>query len=128
MFLYIAYHHNWSGMPDFRRHWLLFLTADRGSNLGIAYDVVDPDENNNWIHRKRENYDVSASGTYQDKVVLGLVEDDKFESFETVITETALPTATEDCQDYVKSVVQKLAEDAIVPKRALTLMVMAPST
>jgi hypothetical protein len=127
MFLYLAYDHNWIGLPNFRRHWFLFLTVQRRSNVGIAYDSV-VDEDNNWLLQKREDFDLSTSETYQDKVVLGLLEDEKVESLETVIAETALPTETESCQDYVKTVVKKLVDDAILPRRALILMLMAPST
>jgi hypothetical protein len=42
-------------MPDCRR-WVLFLNAQRPSNLGIAYDIVDPNEDNNWILMKSLEY------------------------------------------------------------------------
>ena len=71
--LYVAYHHNLTGNLDFRRHWLLFLADARGVNIGTAYDVLDPRQDNNWERRKREGYDVTASGFYQDKVPLGPV-------------------------------------------------------
>jgi hypothetical protein len=126
-FLYIAYHHNWSGKSDFRRHWLLFLTTERGSNVGTAYDVAR-DEHEVWILRIKENHDISASGTYQDKVVLGLVDNSKVEQLAEIINDIALPSEGEDCQDWVKHAVTKLVAEKVAPTRALASMGVAPSS
>jgi hypothetical protein len=125
-FLYIAYHHNWSGESDFRRHWLLLLTTERGSNTGTAYDVTQ-DEHEAWISRCKDNQDISASGTYQDKVVLGVVDDSKLKQLREIITEIALPDEGEDCQDWVKKAVIKLVGGKVLPSRAIDLMKLAPS-
>ena len=111
----------------FRRHWLLFLAPQRGSNIGSAYDVVDNDKSAKWERRNRDNHDISESGTFQDKLVLGRIEDEKGEDFENVIDETPLPVEGEDCQTYVMNVVKKLVEKNIVHKLALTYMTQAPS-
>ena len=126
-YLYLAYHHNWSGSTAFRRHWLLFVTAERNSNIGTAYDVIDCQHNDEWERRKKDDHDLSTSGTYQDKVVLGRVDNKKLEDLEKVLSETALPSEGEDCQDYVKSGINNLIEEGIVSKVALTYMAMAPS-
>jgi hypothetical protein len=126
--VYLAYHHNWSSNdPDFRRHWLLLRTAHRGSNTGTAYDVIDPEHNGQWERRKKEDHDVSESGTFQDKVVLGQIKDEKIADFENVIDETVLPAEGEDCQNYVIKVVQKLVEKMILDKKALVYITIAPS-
>ena len=125
-FLYLAYHHNWSGEPDFRRHWLLLLTSQRGSRIGTSYDV-NQDETNVWILRIQENHDVSESGTYQDQVVLGLVDTSKVERLTEPINDVALPGEGEDCQDWVKKVVRRLVAEKVAPTRALVSMGVAPS-
>jgi len=127
-YLYVAYHHNWSaGDPDFRRHWLFLLTAHRGSNIGTAYDVVDHEHDGQWERRKKENHDVSESGTFQDKVVLGRIKEENIADFENVIDEAALPAEGEDCQNYVINVVENLVEKMILDKLALTYITMVPS-
>src|SRR5438046_1031456 len=113
-YLYLAYHHNWSGSTTFRRHWLLFVTAERNSNIGTAYDGIHCQHTDEWERRKKDDHDLSTSGTYQDKVVLGRVDNKKLEDLEKVLSETALPSEGEDCQDYVKSAINNLIEEGIV--------------
>ena len=125
-FLYIAYHHNWSGETDFRRHWLLFLATERGSNIGTAYDVAK-DEHDVWVQRTKMEQDISMSGTYQDKVPLGIVEKTKLDDFEKVINEIDLPIGDQDCQDWVKGAVMRLVEEKIALSRAVAQMGMVPS-
>lgn len=126
--LYLGYHHNWSGNPNFRRHWVLFLTDSRGSDEGTIYDVVDLDEGGTWERRKREKRNLNESGTYQDKVILGQVQNDKISDMENVIDEMPLPTNGERCQDWVTKVIEAMVEKAIINSRALSYMKMAPST
>jgi hypothetical protein len=125
-FLYIGYHHNWQGTPDFRRHWLIFITTERGSNIGTVYDVVQNEEEA-WMLRTKENHDISESGTYQDKVVLGLVDKAKLEKLKEILKHMALPGDGEDCQDWVKNAVKKLVAENVAPARALASMGLPPS-
>lgn len=126
--LSVGYHHNHSGEPDYRRHWLLFLAPDRGSKIGTAYDVLDPNENGIWELRERENFDLSASAFYQDKVPLGPVASDKESLFEEILKNTSLPTKTEDCQDWVKKAIEDLIKGDVLPPRARINLAMVPSS
>jgi len=126
MYLYLAYHHNWSGESDFRRHWQLNLTRTKGEEFGAVYEVV-ADNTGKWILRSETDTNVSLLSTYKNKVPLGEIDDDKLEQFEKVLEQTPLPKGEEDCQDWAKNVVDRLVEKRLAPGRALMFLAMVPS-
>jgi hypothetical protein len=128
--LYIAYSHNfdWEEGGKYRRHWTFFLTEARNGTKGTVYDVVDSNKNGNWEKRKREDYDIMASGTYQDKVVMGRIDTSKIAEFEKVVNEENVPTGDERCQEWMKRVVESLIQNGLLSSLANIYITQVPST
>jgi hypothetical protein len=130
--LYLAYSSNfeWEGEGDrkYRRHWTFFLTPVRNGLTGTVYDVVDSDEDRNWEKRKREDYDITASGTYENRVIMGRIDNGKIADFEKVIDEEDLPKGEERCQEWMKRAVESLIRKGLIGSVARTYLTQVPST
>ena len=130
--LYIAYSCNfeWEGEGDrkYRRHWAFLLTAIRGGNKGTVYDVVDSNKDGTWEKRIREDFDITASGTYENKVVMGRIDNSKIADFKKAIDEEDLPKGEERCQEWMKRVVESLIQKGLLGSVARTYITQVPST
>ena len=128
--LYIVYSCNfeWEGDRNYRRHWTFLLTAVRDGNKGTVYDVVDSNKDGTWEKRKREDYDITASGTYENKVVMGRIDNSKIDDFEKVIDKEHLPKGDERCQEWMKRVVESLIKKGLLWSVARTYITQVPST
>jgi len=132
--LYIAYSCNfeWEGEGEsdrkYRRHWTFLLTAIRDGNKGTVYDVVDSNKDGTWEKRKREDYDITASGTYESKVVMGRIDNSKIADFEKAIDEEDLPKREERCQEWMKRVVESLIKRGLLGSIARIYITQVPST
>ena len=129
-YLYIAYSSNfeWEGNTKRRRHWSFLLTTVRDGNVGTVYDVVDSKKDGTWERRKMEDYDITLSGTYENKVIIGRVDNSKVADFQKAIDEEDLPKGEERCQEWMKRVVESLITKGIVSSVARIYISQVPST
>jgi hypothetical protein len=129
-YLYIAYSHNfeWEGNRKYRRHWAFLLTQARNEVRGTIYDVVDSNQNGIWEKRKRVDYDITFSATYENKVIMGRIDSGKIADFEKVIDDEDLPEGDERCQDWMKRVVESLIKEGLLWSLARTYITQVPST
>ena len=77
---------------------------------------------------KREDYDITASGTYENKVVMGRIDNSKIADFEKVTDEEDLPKGDERCQEWMKRVVESLIKNGLLWSLARTYVTQVPST
>lgn len=90
--------------------------------------MVDSNKDGTWEKRKREDYNIAASGTYENKIVMGRIDSSKLADFEKVIDEEHLPTGDERCQEWMKRVVESLIKKELLWSVARTYIIQVPST
>ena len=96
--------------------------------MGTVYDVVDSKKDGTWERRKMEDYDITLSGTYENKVIIGRVDNSKVADFQKAIDEEDLPKGEERCQEWMKRVVESLITKGIVSSVARIYISQVPST
>src|SRR5580704_14566798 len=126
MYLTLPYHGNWGRTFNFRRHWLLHLVIERGDVIGTTYEAVD-DDDGIWTLRIEKDSDITASALYENRVPLGDIKDNNLDEFEKIVKETPLPVGDEDCQNWVRKVVERSVAAKVAPSRALPFLAMVPS-
>jgi len=94
----------------------------------MVYDVVDSQKEGTWERRKMEDYDITVSGTYENKVIMGRVDNSQVAAFQKVVDEEELPKGEERCQEWMKRVVESLITKGILSNVARIYISQVPST
>jgi hypothetical protein len=75
-------------------HWTFLLTDVRDGKKGTVYDVVYSEDDGAWERRRRENYDITASGTYENSVIMGRIDSSKIPQLEKFWRRRTCPRET----------------------------------
>jgi hypothetical protein len=106
------------------RHWSLYLRPTT-TTKGVKYEVM-VDDWDIWSYNCEMDVDPRQVGgdAFGGKMVLSEMADDKVKQFETIATDMTLPSAKagENCQDWVRAVVNVLVDEGIIEKIALLKM------
>ena len=92
-------------------HWSFFI-APVGSTKGTKYDAFAT-SNTTWSYSHVPNYEMTQSVNYGGHTMLGRISD--LDGFTSLMLDTPLPKAGENCQTWIKNVV-----DGAVKKSSLS--------
>jgi len=99
-------------------HWSLFV-APINSTKGVKYDALSSTNLSNvleWNYSHLPGYDMRQSSSFGDSVMLGVITD--VEGFKTLMLSTPLPISGENCQTWVRKVVQEAVKQKSLPTSA----------
>jgi hypothetical protein len=67
----------------------------------MIYDVIDSNNDRIWEKWKLEDYDITPSEVYENKVILGQIDNSRSADLENVIDEEGLPSGDVRCQEWI---------------------------
>jgi len=102
-------------------HWSLFITPP-DTETGTKYDVFYVG-NEQWTRSYSPDFNLSETPDLGGRFFLGNVDSEKFME---IMVETALPGQGENCQSWVRKVVQKAVQKRVLPANVVRTLANIP--
>jgi|SRR5271154_4368928 len=104
-------------------HWSFFI-APVGSTKGTKFDAFAT-SSTTWTYSHVPNYEMTQSVSYGGHTSLGRISD--FDAFKSLMLATSLPKAGENCQTWIKNVVDGAVRKGSLPQSAATQVGTIPA-
>jgi hypothetical protein len=107
-------------------HWSLFIAPVNSSN-GVKYDALSSTNSSGvlqWDYSHLPGYEIQQSLNFGDVIMLGSISD--IERFKAMMLATPLPSVGENCQSWIRQVVQEVVRQGMLPASATAKVETVP--